>query len=98
MPKALQVSQDILPIGDFKTHAGRVLRRLRDDGRPVVITQHGRPAGVLLSPEEYDRLREHDRFLEAVHEGLADAKAGRTISDEELGASLDELFGPLEDE
>jgi prevent-host-death family protein len=98
MPKALHVSQDILPIGDFKTHAGRVLRRLRDDGRPVVITQHGRPAGVLLSPEEYDRLREHDRFLEAVREGLADAEAGRTISDEELGASLDELFGPLEDE
>jgi prevent-host-death family protein len=98
MPKALQVSQDILPIGDFKTHAGRVLRRLRDDGRPVVITQHGRPAGVLLSPEEYDRLREHDRFLEAVHEGLADAEAGRTISDEELGAKLDDLFGLLESE
>jgi len=98
MPKALHVSQDILPIGDFKTHAGRVLRRLRDDGRPVVITQHGRPAGVLLSPEEYDRLREHDRFLEAVHEGLADAEAGRTISDEELGAKLDDLFGPLESE
>lgn len=98
MPKALHVSQDILPIGDFKTQAGRVLRRLREDGRSVVITQHGRPAGVLVSPEEYDRLREHDRFLEAVHEGFADAEAGRTISDEELGASLDELFGPLEDE
>jgi prevent-host-death family protein len=98
MPKALHVSQDILPIGDFKTHAGRVLRRLRDEGRSVVITQHGRPAGVLVSPEEYDRLREHDRFLEAVHEGLADAEAGRTISDEELGASLDDLFGPLEGE
>lgn len=98
MPKTLHVSQDILPIGDFKTHAGRVLRRLREDGRPVVITQHGRPAGVLLSPEEYDRLREHDRFLEAVREGLADAEAGRTISDEELGANLDELFGPLKDQ
>jgi prevent-host-death family protein len=98
MPRPLHVSEDILPIGDFKTHAGRVLRSLRDDGRPVVITQHGRPAGVLLSPEEYDRLREHDRFLEAVREGLADAEAGRTISDEELGASLDELFGPLEGE
>jgi prevent-host-death family protein len=98
MAKALQVSQDILPIGDIKAHAGRVLRRLRDEGRPVVITQHGRPAGVLLSPEEYDRLREHDRFLEAVHEGLADAEAGRTITDEELGARLDDLFGPLESE
>ena len=95
MPKAFHVSEDILPIGDFKTHAGQVLRRLREDGRPVVITQHGRPAGVLVSPGEYDRLRERERFVEAVHEGLADADAGRVITDEELGARLDDLFGPI---
>ena len=97
MSKALQISEDILPIGDFKTHAGRVLRRLRADGRPVVITQHGRPAGVLVSPDEYDRLRERERFVEAVQEGLADADAGRVITNEELGARLDELFGPLDE-
>ena len=96
MTRAFQVSEDILPIGDFKVHAGRVLRRLRDDGRSVVITQHGRPAAVLVSPEEYDRLREHGRFVAAVHQGLADAEAGRMVTDEELGTRLDDLFGPLE--
>jgi prevent-host-death family protein len=75
-----------------------VLRRLREDGRAVVITQHGRPAGVLLAPEEYDRLREHDRFVSSVHEGLADAEAGRTITDEALGERLDEAFCPLDPE
>lgn len=39
---------------------------------------------------------ERDRFVEAVEEGLADAEAGRVISDEELGRDLDESFGPLE--
>jgi prevent-host-death family protein len=96
MTKALHVSEDILPIGDFKTQAGRVLRRLREGGRPVVITQHGRPAGVLVSPGEYDRLRERELFVESVQEGLADAEAGRVITDDELGARLDDLFGPLE--
>lgn len=95
MTRAFYVAEDILPIGDLKSHPGRVLRRLREDGRAVVITQHGRPAGVLLPPEEYDRLREHDRFVSAVHEGLADAEAGRLITDEELGERLDEAFGPL---
>jgi prevent-host-death family protein len=98
MPKPLHVSEDILPIGELKTHAGRVLRRLQEEGRAVVITHHGRPAGVLVSPEEYDRLREHDRFVESVHEGLADADAGRVITDEELGTRLDDLFGALEPE
>ncbi len=59
------MSQDILPLGEFKTHASRVLRRLREARRPIVITQNGRPAGVLISPEEFDRLVEHDRFVTA---------------------------------
>jgi predicted transcriptional regulator/AraC-like DNA-binding protein len=39
---------------------------------------------------------ERERFVETVEEGLADAEAGRVISDEELGRLLDEEFGPLD--
>lgn len=38
---------------------------------------------------------ERNRFVEAVKAGLADAEAGRVISDEELGRYLDEHLGPL---
>ncbi|MFL6292509.1 MAG: hypothetical protein ACJ759_16570, partial [Thermoanaerobaculia bacterium] len=41
---------------------------------------------------------ELERFLSAIREGLADAEAGRVIDDEELGAFLDEQFGPLDSE
>ena len=95
MGKPLEIAKDILPVGDFKTHASRVLKQLREGGRPVVITQHGRPAGVLLSPEEYDRLSEREHFARSVEKGLADAEAGRVITDEDLGKRLDDLFGPL---
>ena len=44
---------------------------------PVVVTQHGKPAGVLLSPKAFDELTERARFVTAVSEGLADAEAGR---------------------
>ena len=33
-----------------------LLRQLRDSGSPLVITQDGRPAAVLLTPEAYDAL------------------------------------------
>lgn len=39
-------------------------------------------------------LREHDRFVSSVYDGMADAEAGRTITDEALGERLDEVFGP----
>jgi predicted transcriptional regulator len=59
----------------------------------VVITQGGKPAAVLLAPEEFDQLASRARFLDAVDEGLADAEAGRVLSDDELGAVLDEQLG-----
>ena len=76
--KPLNVSSDILTIGYFKSNAATV----RDSGRAVVLTQHGRPAGVLVSPEDDDRLTAHDRFVGSVERSLADADAGRTISDQ----------------
>ncbi len=94
--KPILISEDILPIADFKARASEVVRRLREHRRPVVITQSGKPAAVLLSPEEFDRLTYRARFLDAVGEGLADAEAGRTVSDEALGRLLDDEFGKHE--
>ena len=94
--KSVQVSQDILPIGELKTHTSRVLRRLRDAQRPIVITLNGKPAAVLITPEEFDRLYERERFVEAVGKGLADAEAGRLVDDDVLSDELDAEFGKLE--
>jgi prevent-host-death family protein len=93
--KPVLLSEDVLPIGEFKTQASSVLRKLRQSQRPVVITQNGRPAAVLITPEEFDQMRERDRFVAAVREGLADSKAGRVLEDDEVERILDERFGSL---
>jgi len=93
--KPVLLSEDVLPIGEFKTQASRVLRKLRQSQRPVVITQNGKPAAVLITPEEFDQMRERDRFVAAVREGLADSKAGRVLEDDEVERTLDERFGSL---
>lgn len=92
--RALQIQDDIIPIGEFKTHASRILRQMRSSGRPIVITQNGKPAGVLMSASDFDRLTARERFVAAVNEGLADSVAGRVISDDALTAELDRLGGP----
>jgi prevent-host-death family protein len=55
------------------------LKRVADTGQPVVITQNGKAAGVLVSPAEFDRLRERAGLLEAIDVGLADEQAGRVV-------------------
>ena len=94
--KPFSTAEDIVPLNDFKARASQLFRKLREGQRPLIITQNGKPAAVLISPEEFDRIRERDRFVEAVSAGLADAAAGRLVDDKELGAELDEEFGPLE--
>ena len=82
--KEIHVSDGIVPLGEFKAQAASHLKKLGETGEPIVITQNGRPAGVLISPSDYDRLHYRQRFLTALEEGIADAEAGRTISTEEL--------------
>jgi len=67
--KPLRVSQDIVPMAEFKGQAAHWFRRVAENNQPVVITQNGKPAGVLLSPAEFDRLVERERFLTDVAAG-----------------------------
>ena len=94
--KPLQIAEDIVPIAEFKAHVSEVVRGLRERGRPLVITQNGKPAAVLLSPEEFDALIDQARVVAAVQQGLAEAEAGQLISDEQLGHELDQELGPLD--
>ncbi len=86
--RILRVSEDVVPVGQFKAQAKRWLARAQESGQPLVITQNGRPAAVLLSPAEYDRLTERERFLAEVQAGTDDADAGRMMTLEASRARL----------
>jgi prevent-host-death family protein len=95
--RTLRVSENIVPVSDFKAKAADWLRRLDETSEPVVITQNGRAAGVLLSPSAYDELTERYRFVNAVEQGLADADAGRVIPHAEVVAEMRRRFGGGDD-
>ncbi len=96
--KPLRISEDIVPLGEFRAQAASIIKALPGRRNPLVITQNGRPACVVMSPSEFDRMREREAFFEAVSEGLADAEAGRVVSDEQLGEMLDAELGPADGE
>ncbi len=90
-----QVTEDIITLSLFKVQASKVLHSLHETGRSVVITQNGKPSAVVMTPEEFDRLREREVFMTAVDEGRADAKAGRVVGTKTLEQELDKKFGKL---
>ncbi len=89
----LRVSENIVPLSEFKAHAAVWLKKLAGTGGPVVITQNGRAAAVLMSPAEFDHLTERARFAAAIREGLADADAGRVVSHAAMVAETAARYG-----
>ena len=89
---AIHVSEDIVSLSEFKNNASKMLRQVMSSHRPVVITQNGKAAGVLISPAEFDHLTERARVIAAIEAGLADVKAGRVVDDEDLRGHLDEAL------
>jgi len=84
----LNVSNDIIPIGEFKINLSKLLKNVKNTGHPLVITKNGRPAGVLISPSEYDKLVHKNLFLNSVNRGLSDIKSGNVYSTKELKDEL----------
>ena len=88
--KNFQVSEDIVSLSDFKNQASKMLHQMQHSQRPIIITQNGKPAGVLISPAEFDLFSERSRFIQAVQGGQGDVAQGRVVADEDLDRVLDE--------
>jgi len=86
--KSISISRDIVPIAEFKTGIARWFRSLRDTQRLLIITQNGKPAGVLMTPEQYDELAYQRSFLDSVGRGISDAENGKVYSTGEVKAAL----------
>ncbi len=82
----------IIPITDLRQDAATVLRRVRDSKDPVIITQRGRAAAVMMSAEAYER-SEHDReLLRLLARGEKEIAAGKGHSLDAVLAEADALL------
>ena len=82
-------------LADVKDHLSEYVDRVATEHARVVITRNGRPAAVLVSPDDLESLEEtlailsDPHELEAVRRGLADLDAGRVVSLDDLRSDFD---------
>lgn len=76
---------EIIPISELQSQAKRAVERVKRTRDPIIITQRGRPAALLVNYEEYEgmvatleEMSEPD-WRERLVEAERDAKAGRGI-------------------
>jgi len=76
--KATRWKQDLVPVQELRAGLARFIDKVERSGRPLVVTQRGRAAAVLLSPGMLDELEEERELVRKTLRGLAEVKQRRT--------------------
>jgi len=87
VPK-LKPSRDIQPVTEFRANAAQVIEQVRATGAPVILTQHGRSAAVLLDVEAYEAMIEELELLRDVRTAEAEIAAGKGRSHAAVAKAL----------
>lgn len=73
-------SEDVIPLSDLKINPGKVVSRVNDTHRPVLLTSRGRGVAVVQGLDDYEKTTEELQFVKAVAQGLADIREGNTVT------------------
>lgn len=86
------VMDETLPLSEVKAKLSEVVDRVEATHERVVVTRNGRPAAVLMSPDDLEALEETLELLsdpaamERVSAARKDIAAGRVVTAEQLRA------------
>jgi len=83
---------DTLPLAEIKAHLSEIVDRVEGAHERIVLTRHGRPAAVIMSPADLAALEDtldllsDPAALEEIAAGREDLTTGRVITADELRA------------
>ena len=84
--------KNIKPLTEFRNHIKEYIRELRTSKNPIILTQHGKSAAVLLDPDSYQELHDQIEFMRKVALGLDDMKNRRLHSFDEVVSDIDNII------
>jgi len=82
----------IIPISELRQDTAGVIKKMKTSREPVVITQRGRAAAVMVSAQAYERTQYELGLLKALAKGEAEMAAGEGVDLETVFAEVDALL------
>jgi prevent-host-death family protein len=83
---------DIIPISDLRQGTAGLIQKVRESREPVVVTQRGRAAAVLLSIDEYERRENDIQILSLLIRGEKEIASGGGHDLDDVLAEVDEIL------
>ena len=86
--KRIQLDKDIRPLSEFRANAAGFIKTLRQTKRPLVLTQRGHGAAVVLDLKEFERLLEDIEVLRDICAAERQLAAGEAVTHEDARRSV----------
>jgi len=83
---------EVVPVTDLRQDAAAVLKKLRDSRDPMIITQRGRAAAVMISIEEYERESSERQILHLLAKGEKEIALGEGYDLDSVLAEADAVL------
>jgi prevent-host-death family protein len=84
----IKPSEDVQPLSAFRANAAGFLEQVRETKRPIVLTQHGKSAAVVLDVAEYEALVDEVELLRDIREAQAQLTRGEGTAHAEVVEEL----------
>jgi prevent-host-death family protein len=81
-----------IPLSDLKQDTSATLKRVRKAKRPLILTQRGRPAAVLLSVDAYKKSECEREILKLLALGEREIAVGKGYDLNDVLDEADELL------
>jgi prevent-host-death family protein len=92
----MDLKDAIEPITVLKTRSAELIRRAKESGGPIVITQNGKATAVLVDAVSYERQQKQLLLLKMLAQGEEDYRAGRSLSHAEAKSRLKRKLQEIE--
>jgi prevent-host-death family protein len=92
MKRHLRIATDIKPVSDFRANAAGMIEQVKTSGRPLVLTQRGESAAVLLNVAVYQEMIEEIELLSDVRTAMKQVKLGQVLSNSAAKTELRKRF------
>ena len=76
----MRLSTQIKPISYLKAHTAEIVRKLGDDGDPLIITQNGEAKVVIQDIKSFEETQETIALLKMLALGNRQIEEGRVVS------------------
>jgi antitoxin YefM len=80
----IQLDKDIQPLSEFRSRTAFYFDRLKKTKRPLIITQKGKSAAILLDVSEYEAMVDKIEVLEDIKIADEQINSGLGISHESV--------------